>query len=142
MAMFGLSPLFLSVLASAFFTDPETGLNVTLFLKFHAIMTGSIHLIGAIALKLPSEPKVLSLVQDREPGAEPDERSALLPLKPADPVNPLSMPADKGNSVLDLLRDRNFMLLFIIALIVLGSVSSLLPFSTFLNFGCFLSAKW
>jgi len=122
MALFGLSPLFLSVLASSFFTDPETGLNVTRFLKFHAIVAGFIHLIGAVTLKLPavSEPTALSAVGDPEQATEPDERSALLPRKPPGDVDVL-VPADQHSSTMDLLRDRNFWTLFLVSLVVLGS---------------------
>jgi hypothetical protein len=133
MALFGLSPLFLSVLASSFFTDPEKGLNVTRFLKFHAMMVGCIHLIGAITLRLPvREHKPLSPMCDPEHAAEPDERSALLPAKPPSGVD-IPVQSDEHNSAMDLLRDRNFWTLFFITLVVLGSVSSLLATSNFLH---------
>jgi hypothetical protein len=124
MALFGLSPLFLSVLASSFFTDPQMGLNVTRFLKYHAIITGSIHLIGAITLRLPSvsESSVQSPTGDPEQPTEPDERSALLPGKPRNSVEAQVVPADEHSSAKDLLQDRNFWTLFLISLVVLGSV--------------------
>jgi hypothetical protein len=126
MALFGLSPLFLSVLASNFFTDPVTGLNVTRFLKFYAMMTGCVHLIGTITLRLPlvsehNEP----CIDDPEPTAEPDERSALLPSKPPNDVEVLIVPVNEHGSLVDLLRDCNFWTLFFVALVVLGSVSQL-----------------
>jgi hypothetical protein len=126
MALFGLSPLFLSLLASNFFTDPVMGLNVSRFLKFHAMMTGCIHLVGAITLRLPlvsehNEP----CIYDPDQTAEPDERSALLPGKPPDDVEVLVVPVNEHGSLVDLLRDRNFWTLFFVALVVLGSVSHL-----------------
>lgn len=126
MALFGLSPLFLSVLASNLFTDPGTGLNVTRFIKFHAIMTGCIHLLGAITLNLPSVSELkASPTHDTEQAAESDEHSPLLPGKPPNDVDVLVVPVDEHSSVVDLLRDRNFWTLFFVALVVLGSVSRL-----------------
>jgi len=123
MALFGLSPLFLSVLASNFFTNPDTGLNITHFLKFHAIVAGGIHLVGAITLRLPpvSEPKVLTSICDPEHAAEPDERSALLPSRSSGNVDVPVIRANEHNSVEDLLRDCNFWTLFLVALVILGS---------------------
>lgn len=128
MALFGLSPLFLSVLASNFFSDPETGLDVTRFLKFHATISGCVHLIGAINLRLPpaSDTQATSALDDPEQAAEPDERSTLLPRKPRDYVGIQVIPMEIHNSSLDLLRDCSFWVLFVVALITLGSVSLLL----------------
>jgi hypothetical protein len=133
MALFGLSPLFLSVLASSFFTDPEKGLDVTRFLRLHAMVAGCIHLIGAITLRLPSvsEPKAMSPIDDPEQTTEPDERSALLPGKP--PSDVALVQVDEHNSAMDLLRDRNFWTLFLVSLVVLGSVGHLLAISHFLH---------
>jgi hypothetical protein len=125
MALFGLSPLFLSVLASNLFSDPETGLNVTRFLKFHAIIAGCIHLIGAINLRLPPVSNLETTLPSADPEqyAQPDERSALLPRKKYDDVDVQVVPVEECNSALDLLRDRNFWILFVVTLITLGSVS-------------------
>src|SRR6266478_9643153 len=43
MTFFGLSPLLLSLLASRYFTDPTTGLNVTHFMIFLAFASGITH---------------------------------------------------------------------------------------------------
>jgi hypothetical protein len=53
LALFGLSPLCLSLAASRFFTSHESGLDVTQFLNFVALLAGSIHLFGALTLKIP-----------------------------------------------------------------------------------------
>lgn len=126
MALFGLSPLFLSYIASTFFTDPETGLNVTRFLKYHAIIAGSVHLIGAFNLRLSSFPADdgPTSLDDPEQASEPDERSALLPGKPPNGVTVQVIPVTEGGSAMDLLRDLNFWILFVSVAIVLGSVSS------------------
>ena len=126
MAIFGLSPLFLSLIASSnFFTDPDTGLNVTHFLRFHAIISGCIHLIGAVFLRLPSTPDVdlqQSPTDDpqRDTELEPDEQTVLLPGKPLNEVVPVD---GENQSAWDLVRDPNFWILFVVSLITLGCVS-------------------
>jgi len=100
-----------------------TGLNVTRFLKFHATIAGCVHLIGAINLRLllVSEPESTLPLDNPEHTPEPDERSALLPGKTHGNVDVQVIPVEECNSFLDLLRDRNFWTLFVIALITLGS---------------------
>ncbi|KZP24743.1 MFS general substrate transporter [Athelia psychrophila] len=121
MALFGLSPLFLSFLASNFFTDPETGLNVTQFLKFLAVVTGGVYVIGAFNLRLPAIHRQGALpVDDPEQESEPDERSALLPSKPPNGIALQATPI-AGGSTLDLLRDYNFWIMFASIATVLGS---------------------
>jgi hypothetical protein len=129
MSLFGLSPLFLSLLASNFFTDLESGsLNVILFLKFMAIFTGSIHVFGAFNLRTPtptSEPDNSS-INDPEV-SDVDESTRLLPGKPNVRVN--GEPADGyGDSSLDLLRDCYFWILAVFLLFTLGAVSQDLIF--------------
>ncbi|KAI9446421.1 MFS general substrate transporter [Lactarius indigo] len=86
MTVFGLSPLFLSLLASTFFTDPSTGLDVPRFLNFLALTSGIVHLIGAFNMRLckhqciaPSMPASAS-TSDEERSI--DEREPLLSNKP------------------------------------------------------------
>ena len=149
MAIFGLSPLFLSLIASSnFFTDPDTGLNVTHFLRFHAIISGCIHLIGAVFLKLPPAPDVdlqrfLTDDPQRDTDLEPDERTVLLPGKPPNEIGTQVVAVDgEGQSALDLARDPNFWILFVVSLIILGCVNhfwiSINPY-TDINA---ISAKW
>ena len=126
MALFGLSPLFLSIIASNFFTDDAGVLDVTNFVAFMAILAGVVHVIGAINLHAPvashtqrrvepSDRRSHSRSDDREVAATADERTSLL----------------RGNSpqvtqqqrVLDLLKDPYFILLGFIVLVTLGSVS-------------------
>lgn len=126
MALFGLSPLFLSVLASNFFSHPDKGLDVTHFLKFHAIVAGCIHIIGAVNLRLPSADKDQprsSPIDDPEQATEPDERSALLPGKPPNDISVHAVSVEENSTALDLLRDRKFWMLFIVSLLILGCVS-------------------
>jgi hypothetical protein len=120
MALFGLSPLFLSLVASNFFTVPDTGLDITRFLNFLSILVGSVHLIGAFNLRTPSSypPSIPTQIEDPEQSSEVDEYSQLLPRKP--PVTP---PINENGSTLDLFRDPHFWLLVSILVVTIGSVS-------------------
>jgi hypothetical protein len=115
MALFGLSPLFLSVIASNFFTDPDAGLNVPQFLRFLSIFVGSVHLIGAFYIKTPLAPGLSSARTEQASSA--DERSPLLPATPHVSVDVLT-----PGSALDLLRDPSFWSLALVVLVTLGSV--------------------
>jgi hypothetical protein len=126
MALFGLSPLILSLLASTFFTDPSTGLDVPRFLNFLAITSGIIHLLGAFNMRScklqsisPSTPAPAT-TSDEERSI--DEREPLLPNKSHRPDSPI-IPVGEGRSVIELLKDSHFWLLALVALIILGSVS-------------------
>jgi hypothetical protein len=126
MALFGLSPLFLCFLASTFFTDPSTGLDVPRFLKLLALTSGVIHLLGAFNMRLckpqciaPSTPGSAS-TSDGERSI--DEREPLLPSKPHRSDSQI-IPVGEGRSVIELFKDSHFWLLALVALIILGSVS-------------------
>ena len=126
MALFGLSPLILSLLASTFFTDPSTGLNVPHFLNFLAITSGVIHLIGAFNMRLckfqwnDSSTPANASTSDEERSI--DEREPLLPNKDRRLDSQL-IPVGEGRSVIELLKDSHFWLLALVTLILLGSVS-------------------
>jgi len=113
MALFGLSPLFLSVIASKFFTDPEIGLNVTEYLRFLSVLTGLVHLFGAFNIKTPAAGISIS---DTEQASNVDERSPLLPSTSHSNVDKPS-----AGSAMDLLRDPSFWVLAFFALVTLGS---------------------
>jgi len=120
MALFGLSPLFLSVVASNYFTDPHTRtLNVSHFMLFLAILTTTVYLLGAVNLRtiVPdsgSAPERL-LSSDVEDNIR--ETTVLLP-KPTPTSDP---------TVADLLRGQDFWLLMVFCILTLGAVSGLLP---------------
>ncbi|ETW85749.1 hypothetical protein HETIRDRAFT_379852 [Heterobasidion irregulare TC 32-1] len=129
MALFGLSPLFLSLIASRFFTDPIAGLNVTQFLTFHAVAAGLVHLLGAFNLHTPSVSTRLSSLSeesssfadsDPEESLEPTERTPFLPGKQKN-VDVQVILVDEEASIADLLRDTQFWLLAIIIMFTLGS---------------------
>jgi hypothetical protein len=124
---FGLSPLFLSLLASRYFTDPTTGLNATHFMIFLAFASGIIHLIGAFTLRIPTSQSGVasesdSVVSGNDEESSTDERQPLLHNK-TPRLDVQAVHADEGSSVLHLFKDPSFWSLAFIVLIVLGSVS-------------------
>ncbi|KAG9313344.1 MFS general substrate transporter [Chiua virens] len=110
-ALFGLSPTFLSLLASRYFSSPDGEIDVANFLRFLAILCGCVHFIGGFTMHIippasndeseptPSDPEV------------PNERTTLLPNKIQDPKTAYSL----------LLSDRNFWVLAFTMFVVLGS---------------------
>lgn len=125
MALFGLSPLILSLLASTFFTDPSTGLDVPRFLNFLAITSGTVHLLGAFNMRsckrqniVPSTPETATTSDEERPTGE---HEPLLTNKNHRPDSPI-IPVREGRSVIELLKDSHFWLLALVALIILGSV--------------------
>lgn len=143
MAIFGFSPLLLSAIASTYFTYPETGLNVTHFLAFLAVVSGAVHLISALCMQgsdhhISDNPNLASaedpqpssssttgtgttLVEDEE---DPETRPLLLNKKPSSDLDvPIfCVPEPQHGSVGDLLRDPYFWLLTLIVATVLGTV--------------------
>jgi len=126
MTLFGLSPLFLSVLASRYFTDSSTGLDVTRFLLFLALTSGIIHLVGAFTLRVPKSQCDVALISDSLSVASSDEESSIDERQPllrnkAHESSIQAIPIDDGSSILNLFRDPHFWLLALILLIILGS---------------------
>ncbi|KAJ6547450.1 major facilitator superfamily domain-containing protein [Mycena capillaripes] len=110
MALFGLSPLFLSFVASSFFTDgSDASLDLVRFLAFLAILTGVVHIIGASNLHV-SNYHLPAMVPPRN-DEEADETTALL------------RPEGRNNangSLLDLVRDPYFWAFFVLLALTLG----------------------
>jgi len=121
MALFGLSPLFLSLIASNFFTNPDTGLDVTNFLRFMAMFAGAIHLVGAFTLRTPQFAPEHQIPQhvDSEQRQEADERTSLLPGNQNHDALVNSVKED--GTVLELFQDTSFWILVLVTLITLGS---------------------
>lgn len=115
MSLFGLSPLFLSSIASNFFSDATTGsLDITHFLCFLAISSGIVHLVGSCALTVP--------VITATPPQPDDERTRLL-----DNEHTSEHVADpRDGSTVELLRDSNFWILCLYMVMVLGAVNRFL----------------
>jgi len=117
MALFGLSPLFFSVIASTFFSDPATeALNVTHYTRFLAIFN-SIAYVGGFFF-LQQIPRNVNCVERTETQSDSvtqavNEDSPLLAvsrIKPADPT------------ISELLRLPEFWLLGIFGVLTLGLV--------------------
>ncbi|KAJ7219167.1 MFS general substrate transporter [Mycena pura] len=108
MALFGLSPLFLSFIASNFFAGRnDASLNVVGFLAFLAILTGVVHILGALNLCTPKDHPPIAL------SSQDEEASETTPLlsesRSSDP-----------HSFLDLLREPSFWVLFLLLTVTLG----------------------
>ncbi|KAI0314268.1 MFS general substrate transporter [Amylostereum chailletii] len=135
MALFGLSPLFLSLLASRFFTDSQTGLDVTHFLTFLALLSGAVHLIGAFLLRVPSKEAPGIFQEDEEGPSSTDhtrapspsstassERQPLLSKSPQVDVEIVEVLASEPDgTLLDLAKDPYFWLLAMVTFCVLGA---------------------
>lgn len=123
MALFGLSPYFLSVVASNFFTEPTSGLlEVVPFLKFMAVLTATTHTLGVFAFRSSSSGNKIKLSNEQERG-QADENSRLIPQTPGNnPTRPFPNP----------IRDQNFWLLALCSLCSIGAVSGGLIYITML----------
>ncbi|KAI0797721.1 major facilitator superfamily domain-containing protein [Abortiporus biennis] len=151
MALFGFSPLLLSVLASKFFTspDPEEGLNVTNFLAFLAILSGFVHVFGAIVMN--GRPRHLSTDsssstpedrpvsptsscsdfegdhEGRGPSSDldPERQGLLIHRSPRKPPHEMTfhvvLQEPQHGSVADLLQDPHFWLLALVMALIVGS---------------------
>lgn len=118
MSLFGLSPLFFSVIASKFFTDPTSGiLHVADYTSFIALFNCIVYLVGFVFLR--SVPCASDPVQAAEAQSEPITRSE-------DENAPLISPPtrkDTDPTIPELLKRRDFWLLGIFCMLILGLVS-------------------
>ncbi|KAG1756522.1 MFS general substrate transporter [Suillus paluster] len=124
--LFGLSPMFISILASRFFSHPDEGLDVTHFLQFLAILCGAVHLFGAFTLHIIPLPEDLPSVvlEDSESPAHVDEQTALLHGKRNHAeveVGAVAVSAVNDSPVIDLVKDHNFWALAFVLFVILGS---------------------
>lgn len=129
LALFGLSPLFLSYVASLPTFQLSNGeLNAPRFLAFLAVGAGSIHLISTFGLRVQYD---VSHVQDPDttevptPDEDATERTPLVkkPIPPpASPVPRVLEYTEEDGSVMGLLSDSSFWLFAIIFLVITGSV--------------------
>ncbi|KAJ6630679.1 MFS general substrate transporter [Mycena sp. CBHHK59/15] len=111
MALFGLSPLFLSFIAGFFSDSTNSSLDLVGFLAFLAILTGSVHLIGAINLRAPENhlPIPILFTQDQEA----DEAAPLL-------SSNRTVSGIVNDSVLDIIQDPHFWIFFLLLIVTLG----------------------
>ncbi|KIJ16691.1 hypothetical protein PAXINDRAFT_168186 [Paxillus involutus ATCC 200175] len=80
MALFGLSPTFLSLLASRCFSSPDDELDVAQFLQFLAILCGCVHLLGGLTLQVlpPASENVATEAGLLDNSEDSDEHATLL----------------------------------------------------------------
>ncbi|KAI0362273.1 MFS general substrate transporter [Trametes cingulata] len=142
MSIFGLSPFFLSLVSSRYFTTAGHTVDVAGFFTLMAVLTGSVHLVSTLIFRVNPIP--------REAVAEPtdtgsgegsstdaeyvgtpsggalEEEEPLLPdstPKPKDPatVHVIPVQEPQHGSTLDLFKDPYFWVLSVWMLIVVGS---------------------
>jgi hypothetical protein len=125
MVMYGLSPIFLSFFANIF-TDPNSGLDLTNYLTFLALVGGTVNLFGACVLTVPGGHAVLETT-DGELEASIDETTSLLSgsRKHDEEVNVIAVQEPDELSLADLLRDPYFWVLFVFMSLTIGCVSML-----------------
>ncbi|KAH8117341.1 MFS general substrate transporter [Phellopilus nigrolimitatus] len=122
MALFGLSPLFLSVIASTFFTSEESGLNVTQFVAFMAILAGVVHIIGAINLRTPS--LTVGGAKSSE-WQSSDERTPLIAPKGQTGTQATVIPVEHDQTVFDLLKDPAILVCLGSCEMVIGNIGTI-----------------
>ncbi|KAI0720940.1 major facilitator superfamily domain-containing protein [Cerioporus squamosus] len=132
MAIFGLSPLFLSLVATRLFTSDQT-LDIPGFFMFMALLTGTVHFgsalifranrafevdAGAVVSTSDAESSASTVEPEEEPllGANDDSL-------PKDPVHVGVVPVEepRDGSTLDLLKDRYFWVLCIWMSLTVGA---------------------
>ena len=121
MALFSLSPLFLSAIASNFFIHPATGqLSICHFMSFLSLLTGFVYILGFINMQglkhSIDRPQTTSeLVEENIP----QETSPLLA-----PTSQSRFTTQASNpSAMELLRRIDFWLLVIFCVFIIGAVS-------------------
>ncbi|KAL4068132.1 major facilitator superfamily domain-containing protein [Scleroderma yunnanense] len=127
-ALFGLSPTFLTTIATRYFSRPDMSLDITHFLQFLAYLCGFVHIFGAFTMHvLPPADQCTSSGREADPEdqPEPNERTSLLPNKTnstatAD-VIPMGDECLRSQSAIDVLKDINFWVLAFIVFVILGS---------------------
>jgi hypothetical protein len=124
-AFFGLSPLFLSLEASAFFSTKDGELDVTHFIVVLSITAGIAHLVAAVFLRVFPPRASITAQPDDEidnpiPVIHPTEHTPLL----NSPNKQVKSASQSGQqTVWQLLSDLDFWLLAGSIFLVLGSVS-------------------
>lgn len=120
LALFGLSPLFLS-LPSYLFILPSGYTDARAYIIFLGIVVTTMHVISIFGLKgdPPEEPVILP--QTPAPGSpvlpqQPDEHAPLLPKFHENP-------ADQPQTWVVVIKDRYFWWVFLITVATIGSVS-------------------
>ncbi|KAF8797925.1 MFS general substrate transporter [Phlegmacium glaucopus] len=119
MALFGLSPLFLSIVATNFFTDPTTGLlNIPQFMGFLALLTGSVYILGFINLRgLNHSIDEVQITPEAVEENIPQETSPLLAPTSGDRLTTQA----SDPSAMELVHRIDFWLLMAFCVLILGT---------------------
>lgn len=117
MALFGLSPLFFSTIASKFFTNPATGiLNVASYTNFIALFNSIVYFAGFVFLQhvpCASDPAHTTEAQHDSSIPQDNENTPLI----ASSTRKLTDP-----TISELLRFHDFWLLGVFCVLILGLV--------------------
>jgi hypothetical protein len=119
--MYGLSPLFLSFFATSLFTDPHSGLDLTSYLLFLALVGGAVNLFGACVLVVPDGRPALKTADEESEGSV-NETTSLLSGKHGE-VHVVAVQEPDELSLADLVKDPHFLVLFAFMVITVGCVS-------------------
>ena len=120
--MFGLSPLFLSLFATNMFTNPQTGLDLTQYLLFLALVGGATHLFGACVLTVPDNHVRLEVV-DQESDGSIDETTSLLSGPKTKETRVVAIQEPDEVSLATLPKNPYFWMLFVFVSVTIGCVS-------------------
>ena len=122
--MYGLSPLFYSLFATSIFTDPQSGLHLTHYLIFLALVGGTVNLFGALVLTVPSSHAVPKRT-DEESEVIANETTSLLsgPRKRDEEVHMIAVQEPDEVSLAVLLKEPHFLVLFAFVSLTIGCVS-------------------
>jgi hypothetical protein len=120
MALFGLSPLFLTYVATNWFTNHYTDtLHVVRFTAYLAVTAGAFHLIGALSFSRAGLNSKDEHTASRDPDLSASETSQLLPKAEFTPELHVKTASTRG-----LLAQGQFWLLFVFCVCVFGAVST------------------
>ena len=139
MSIFGLSPLFLSLVASKLFTSSDQTLDIPGFFTFMAVVTGVVHCASTLVFRanrsfeVDAGEAVLVSTSDAESTTsmvEPEHEPLLWggdgsDNAPKDPANVHIVPVEEpqDGSTLDLFKDRYFWVLCLWMTLSVGAVS-------------------
>ncbi|KAH9901081.1 MFS general substrate transporter [Cubamyces lactineus] len=137
MSIFGLSPFFLSLVASTYFTPLEQTLDVPRFFTFMAVLTGIVHFLSTLIFyanpvsredapadglgegtSTSAESSTHGALEEAEPLLADDARP-----KPKDPTSVHVIPVEEPQhgSTLDLFKDPHFWVLAFWMLLIVGA---------------------
>ncbi len=140
MSIFGLSPLFLSLVASKVFTIPGQTLDVPRYFTWLAVVAGSIHVVTAMIFRANQKmmhgatEQAKTINTDAEAIVHATEEEPLLRGEgaedsddvPTDPTNTHIVPVEepREGSTLDLFQDPSFWVLSLWMVLIVGAVRS------------------